>query len=661
MSDGTRLAARIWLPVDAEENPVPALLEYLPYRKSDGTAIRDALRHPYLAGHGYAAVRVDIRGSGDSEGILYDEYLPQEQDDALEVLAWIAAQPWCNGSIGMFGISWGGFNSLQVAARRPPHLKAIITFCSTDDRYADDVHYIGGCVLAYDMLAWASIMLAYNAAPPDPRFVGERWRDIWFERLEKTPPYIETWLNHQRRDAYWRHGSVCEDFEAITIPVYVVGGWADGYTNAVPRLLAGLPGPRKGLIGPWAHNYPEVGSPGPAIGFLQESLRWWDHWLKGIDTGIMAEPMLRSWIQESQPPRTYYSERPGRWVADPGWPSPHIKSQTYILNAGPAAGQLDGVLANSAGEPTPVSLTGAQTTGLYTGSWTTYALPGEYPDNQQADDGKSLIFTSGPLPAPVDILGYPQVKLAVAVDQPVAFLAARLCDVAPDGASTLVSWGVLNLTHRESHEFPTPLTPGEPVAVTISLKMVGYTLPAGHRWRVALSPTHWPLIWPSPRPVTITLLAGEASQLILPIRPSQPEDSQLPPFGPAEGAPPLVIEFLRKDHMGRHRRVDIVTGKTEIQNLFDFGRIRFSDNGLEVEDVTSDTYTIYEGDPLSFSVRCQRLLAYQRGTRQVRLETDSTMTADAATFYVTNLLEAYEGATRVFTKSWTFKIPRDLV
>jgi putative CocE/NonD family hydrolase len=243
LSDGTRLATRIWLPVDAENNPVPALLEYLPYRKNDGTAIRDAIRHPYLAGHGYACVRVDMRGSGDSDGILYDEYLPREQDDALEVLAWIAAQPWCSGSIGMFGISWGGFNSLQIAARRPPELKAIITVCSTDDRYADDVHYIGGCVLAYDMLPWASIMLAYNATPPDPRFVGERWRDMWFERMEKSPPFVEAWLTHQRRDAYWQHGSVCEDFSAITIPVYAVGGWADGYPNAIPRLLAGLSGP----------------------------------------------------------------------------------------------------------------------------------------------------------------------------------------------------------------------------------------------------------------------------------------------------------------------------------------------------------------------------------------------------------------------------------
>ncbi len=286
MSDGCRLSARIWLPEDAEQNPVPAILEYIPYRKDDRTAHEDSTRHPYFAGHGYAAIRVDLRGSGDSDGIMFDEYLPQEQDDALEVLTWIAAQPWCSGDVGMIGISWGGFNGLQIAARRPPELKAVISLCSTDDRYADDVHYMGGCVLASDMLSWASTMLAYNARPPDPRFVGERWREMWLERLERTPPFVEAWLSHQRRDDFWKHGSVCEDFAAIACPIFAVGGWADGYSNAILRLLAGLSIPRKGLIGPWAHNFPEQGIPGPSIGFLQECLRWWDHWLKGIDTGI---------------------------------------------------------------------------------------------------------------------------------------------------------------------------------------------------------------------------------------------------------------------------------------------------------------------------------------------------------------------------------------
>jgi putative CocE/NonD family hydrolase len=264
LADGTRLAARVWMPADALQSPVPAVLEYLPYRKSDGTALADLSRHPYFARHGYAAVRVDLRGTGDSEGLLRGEYLPQEQDDAIEVLAWLERQPWCTGDVGMIGYSWGGFNGLQIAARHPPQLRAVITVASTDDRYLDDCHYMGGCLLGSDMLKWAASMLTYALQPPDPRWAGSLWRDKWLERLEKAPELSRDWVAHQLRDDFWKHGSVSEDHDAIECPVMVVGGWADAYTNAVPRLLASLRVPRLGIIGPWGHMMPHEGVPGPA-------------------------------------------------------------------------------------------------------------------------------------------------------------------------------------------------------------------------------------------------------------------------------------------------------------------------------------------------------------------------------------------------------------
>ncbi len=333
LPDGIRLGVRIWRPVDAERHPVPAILEYLPYRKRDLTAERDVQVHPYWAGHGYAGVRVDIRGTGDSDGVLTDEYTPQELDDGLAVLEWLAAQPWCTGDVGMVGISWGGFNGLQIAALQPPQLKAVITLCFTDDRYADDIHHMGGCLLA-DNLSWASTMFDGNACPPDPELVGERWREMWMQRLAGSGLWLAQWLEHQRRDDYWKHGSVCEDYARIQCPVYAVSGWADGYCNAVFRLLEGIDVPRKGLVGPWAHKYPHLGEPGPAIGFLQESLRWWDQWLKGKETGIMDEPMLRLWMQDSAPPSARYDERPGRWVAEPDWPSPNIRPWALRLTQG---------------------------------------------------------------------------------------------------------------------------------------------------------------------------------------------------------------------------------------------------------------------------------------------------------------------------------------
>src|SRR5262249_9260571 len=328
-----------------------------------------------------------------------------EQDDALEVIAWIAAQPWCSGQAGMMGISWGGFNALQVAARRPPALKAIITVCSTDDRYADDCHYMGGALLL-NSVSWASTMFAYNARPPDPLVVGERWRDMWFERLNGSPPFLAAWLQHQLRDDYWKHGSVCEDYGAIEAATYALGGWADAYTNAVPRLLANLKAPAKGLIGPWAHEYPHVARPGPQIGFLQECVRWWDRWLKGIDNGIMAEPRLHAWIQDSAPPASDYEIREGRWVAEPGWP-PTIPS--YVLHL--ADGRLQQIRAADAPALTHRS---PQLTGTTTGEWCPYGNPGELPIDQRTDDGRSLVFDTAPLAAPLELLGTPIVTLRLA-------------------------------------------------------------------------------------------------------------------------------------------------------------------------------------------------------------------------------------------------------
>jgi putative CocE/NonD family hydrolase len=517
LADGTRLAARIWLPEDAEHRPVPALLEYIPYRKNDGTAIRDAIRHPYLAGHGYACVRVDMRGSGESDGILYDEYLPQEQDDCLEVMAWIASQPWCDGGIGMFGKSWGGFNALQVAARRPPQLKALITIGFTDDRYHDDVHYMGGCLLASQMLPWATVMFGHNAQPPDPRWVGERWRDMWLERMDKSPPFVEAWLAHQRRDAFWKHGSVREDHSAIQVPVYAVGGWGDGYNNSIPRLLEGLSVPRKGLIGAWSHNYPDEGVPGPAMGFTQESLRWWDHWLKGKDTGVMDEPMLRAFILESEPPATVYGERKGHWVGDPSWPSPHIGEQTLHLNSDGAANTI----APAPAAPVTLDIVGLLQHGFDSGEWASFGSSGEFPPDQRTADGECIAFTSAPVAEPAAILGNPEVDLELEVDKPQALVAVRLCDVAPDGASTLVSWGMLNLTHRDSHEEPAPLEPGRRYRVTVQLRMMGYRLAAGHRWRVGISPTFARHAWPSPETVRLRLHAGAGCRLRLPLRTPQ--------------------------------------------------------------------------------------------------------------------------------------------
>ncbi|MGR3197292.1 MAG: CocE/NonD family hydrolase, partial [Paracoccus sp. (in: a-proteobacteria)] len=504
LSDGCRLGARIWLPEGAQDGGVPAVLEYIPYRKRDGTRTRDEPMHGYFAEHGYASVRVDMRGSGDSDGHLADEYLSQEQDDALEVLAWIAAQDWCSGNIGMMGKSWGGFNCLQIAARRPPELKAVIPVYFTDDRFRDDIHFMGGCLLN-DNLWWGSIMLAYQSRPLDPEIVGDRWRDDWLARIDALPFFPALWAAHQRYDAYWKHGSVQEDYSAITCPVLAFGGWADSYTNSVPRMLENLSVPCRGVIGPWGHVYPHDGLPGPAIGWLQEAVRWWDHWLKGIDTGVMDEPVLRAYVNDALPPDGSRPVQPGRWVSEADWPSSDIAAMPlWLTNAGLAD-------APGTGE---MSIRSPQSHGKASGEWMAAGVPGEMPTDQRLDDGGSLNFDTEVLGKEVEILGRPHVDLTLTSDSPVAQIVVRLCDVLPSGEVLRVSYQVLNLAHRDGHARPQPMEPGKPTKVRVALNACGHRFAAGHRIRLSVGTAYWPIVWPAPYAATLTLdLSGACLSL----------------------------------------------------------------------------------------------------------------------------------------------------
>jgi putative CocE/NonD family hydrolase len=649
LSDGTRLAARLWLPEDALANPVPAILEYLPYRRRDGTAARDALTHPYLAGHGYACLRVDMRGTGDSDGLLLDEYLTQEQDDCLEVIDWLAGQPWCSGAVGMMGISWGGFNGLQVAARRPPALRAVVSLCSTDDRYADDIHHMGGALLT-DNLRWASTMLAYQTRPPDPAVVGERWRGMWLERMAHEPLLLRTWLRHQTRDDYWKHGSVCENPAAITAACYLIGGWADGYSNAVPRMLATLTCPRKGLIGPWAHKYPHFATPGPAIGFLQESLRWWDRWLKGIDTGIMAEPQFRFWLEDYVPPATDHALRPGRWVAEAGWPSPRIVARVLELG--------DHTLGQA---PLPAALPIAtpQDHGETGGAWCAHGSGHEQPGDQRLDDGLAVRFDSAPLAARLELAGAPVLTATVVADQPNAVLVARLCDVAPDGASLRVSFGVLNLTHRDGHAAPLPLPVGAPVTVRVRLNDCAHAFPPGHRVRLALATTYWPMLWPSPAPLRLELRPG--ATLSLPVRPPSDADAALPALPPPEAAPTLARTTLDPPATLRRASRDQISGAALFEVIDDTGRYRIDDTGLEYRLTSSDRFSIHPRDPLSARAEVTFEMLNGRGDWRTRAVTRTVLTATHGEFRIQATLDAWEGERLVASRQWDVTVPRELV
>jgi len=649
MPDGTALAARLWLPAD--ETPVPAILEYIPYRKRDGTRARDEAMHGWFAGQGYAALRVDLRGSGDSEGHLADEYLPLEQEDAGAVIAWIAAQPWCDGKVGMIGKSWGGFNALQVAARRPPALRAIITVCSTDDRYADDVHYVGGA-LNNDNLWWGSAMMAWQALPPTPSLFGEGWRPAWRERIERLPFFPALWAERQRRDAYWRQGSVCEDFSAITVPVFAVGGWADAYANAVPRLLEGLAGPRLGLIGPWAHHYPHDAQPGPAIGFLQEALRWWDHWLKGRDTGIMAEPMLRAYLQEAA--QSDAAIVPGRWVGEASWPSRLITRRPMFLSPG----QLWWRPAPAA----DLSIRSPLWSGMTAGDWLRSGAPGDGPADQRLDDGLSLIFDSKELADRTEILGAAEVVLELAADRPSGQICVRLCDVDPSGASRLVARAILNLTHRGGHEAPQPLVPGTFEIVRLKLDDCAHAFAAGHRIRLAISTASWPTAWPAPDQPILTVRTGE-SALVLPVRRPRREDAQIRFEAPATAAAGDITDLAAAQNE-RRASFDLVGNTAHLVVEGDaFGAPAWRMGAIDTtfSHTVRRHFSIREGDPLSARQEVRHDCRLACEGRAFRVEVFASMSAGKDAFHLAATVTVHEDEGLVVERKFMQEIARDLV
>ncbi|MEW2912897.1 CocE/NonD family hydrolase [Leisingera sp. JC11] len=644
---GRRLAARMWLPDG--EGPFPAILEYLPYRKRDGTAPRDETTHTVFAHEGYACIRVDIAGTGDSEGVFDDEYSEQELSDGETVLEWIAEQDWCDGNIGMIGISWGGFNGLQLAFRRPAALKAVVSVASTVDRYADDIHYMGGCLLS-DNANWGSQMFAYQSRPSDPELRAD-WREDWIKRIEGMPFMAAVWLRQQVRGGFWKHGSVCEDWSAIQAPVLAITGWADAYVNAPPALAANLRVPAKAMIGPWEHRYAHIAKLDPAD-FHGEVLRWFGKWLKGEETGAEDLPDYRVFMQEHFNPTMQNKPRQGRWVAEAEWPSPNVQDRVMHMGQGELADQpASGALTVSS----------PATVGQASG----YFCPGMRFDNELAgdqagDDVLSACFDSTRLAAPLELLGRPRVKVAFSVDKPVAQLVARLCDVSPDGVSQRITFRALNLTCRNGFEAPQKLVPGKRYKAEIELNECAHRLKAGHVLRLALSTSYWPIVWPAPEAAEVTLHLEDCS-LVLPERNVREEIAPRNPGAPRD-YPLLQAEQLREAG-GTSKTWTREDGTLVLDTFDDYGKSVNPYHGMCVGSHVTMHYEVHPDDPASAAFASDWSFEFERGDWQVSIDTENRVTCDRENFYLWRKVTAREGEEKnvAVIKEWQETIPRGVL
>ncbi|WP_293903819.1 CocE/NonD family hydrolase [Phenylobacterium sp.] len=468
LPSGRVLAAHIWRP--AQGGPVPAILDLSPYRAFDVFRTLEASLLPWWAERGYAVLAVDTAGAGGSTGLLLDEYETSEIDDAVAVVAWSAAQPWCDGSVGLSGLSWAAFTALRAAGRAPPALKAMVLGGVSEDGWTTDIHNLGGAPYA-GLIDWSGVMLMFNALPPDPQQFGAGWRKEWLRRLEANRPFVIRWLSHPERDPYWKDRAA----RPSDIPLLLYSGWADKYSTSVLRIAATWRGPVRTIIGPWEHAVPVIATHGPRIGFLQEALRWWDRWLKGRDTGVMDEPALRLWVAE---PDRAGGLQTGTWRGM-AWPMTAARSARFRFGTGP--------LVLKPAPQTPATLQA----DLYED------VPGPWP--------AAGALTTAPATADLEIIAAPVLRCRLRSDRAGGLLVARLLDIAPDGQAVRMTTGALNLAFHDGSGRASPPTADEILDIALPFQATAWRLRAGHRLGLLLSAEGWPTLWPSRTGATLTL------------------------------------------------------------------------------------------------------------------------------------------------------------
>ncbi len=648
MPDGVRLAADLYRPADLEEGQRrPVLLEYLPYRKTEARARNYAL-YSYFIERGYVVARVDIRGTGNSEGRLVPhEYSDIEHADGEVVIDWLSKRPFSNGNIGMFGISWGGFNAIQMAVRQPPALKAIIAVDATEDLFQDDVHFMDG-IMHVD--SWEMSQDLDNARPGAPDYVID---EAYFRNRFDTEPWMLTYKKQQRDGPFWDRASARDKYDRIRIPTMHIGGWYDGYRDSLPRMLANVRAPVKAIIGPWSHAWPHEPYPAPGIEWRHEAVRWFDQFLQAVDTGILDEPRLAAYLRSRHPPGPYLEHAPGAWRWEDGWPSASVEPTRLYP-------QDNRTLSETRGAPAIHALRYVPSIGIEGGGPVMWW--GDVAHDQRPTDAYSLVYDSKPLPADIGILGLPLARLRVSADAPRANWVARLSDVAPDGTVTQVTGAAFNGTHRHSARSPEDIEPGKEFTLDIEMHFTSWVFPEGHRIRLAVNNAQWPMLWPTPYPMTTTLRLGgtDASYLELPVVLSGGHGAPgfLPPAPSPRYSGYEAIDTGTSSGYGEIASVNrnpqtgevLVTATNSGATRYPWGTETFAES---IEHRTSDT------DPAKTSMRGTHRIDVQLEGRLLAWTGKLDFVSDRDNFYYTYTRELSVNGEPVRTKTWEETIPRD--
>ena len=633
MRDGVKLAADIARP-DAE-GKFPAIMQYSPYHKGVPSGLAD---------RGYVQVAFDVRGTGDSEGSTTDIYSPQEIQDACEVVEWIAHQPWCNGNVGMWGISYCGVVCWQVAMHNLPHLKAIIVRSGTDDVYTEWTNP-GGSPRPYMYEFFVPFMSAMNFGPPNIELCGERWAEIWNQHLENNVPWGIGFIKHLLDGPYWRARSVRPDYDRIKCPVFVIGGWADWYPTPLLRAFSNLKVPKKALIGPWCHYWPANAIPGPRIDHERECLKWFDQWLKGIDTGVLDEPPVAIFVREYSQPDTILIEDKGFFRSENEWPLARTKQTPIYLYPHGLLSSEPYAAAEAESDEYEYNPTVGWTAGRHGGG---AFPPWGMPTDQRPDEVHSLTYTTTPLEEDLEVTGHPRAIIYVSSTADIAFFSVKLCDVAPDGTSALVTKGFLNATHRTSHAEPSPLEPGKVYELQIDLLALAYIFKAGHRIRLDIASADFGNAWPTPKPAVNAVHRGRQypSRIILPVASPQSPELPKPDLKPSPCPLPKREAIPKPEYTVTH---DIINGTTT------------SSYQTKIGGPNCARFTVSSKDPAEAVVKATYQYAVKRPEMEISVEAQCVTVSDLTTFHHLVEVEIKVNGKRHFNRSWSVSVPREFV